>query len=284
MAINRVYIDIGHGELKNGRNDPGAVKDSFVEHSMNIITGTALAERLIQRGFTVKLETGNLTIDASAKAANAFGANILISQHYNAGGGDRGEVIYSWKNGSAQLANAAAQGLKKAGQTVVNVYKSKPNSSGTAEYFGILRNAKMPAIIIEPCFIDNTIDRTLADTIEEQKNIGYCVGDAIASAYGSPDPIYIRALQKLVSRKIITSYDYWLNAGTFNHPTNGEWTSILINRIAQKDNINDSLKFLVQKGIISSPEYWQNNCKKGGLCAGEYVKLLIIRCDYFSTY
>ncbi len=64
------------------------------------------------------------------------------------------------------LANAVAQGLKKAGQTKVNIVKCKANSRGT-EYFGILRTTKMPAVIVETCFIDNAADRVIADTVEE---------------------------------------------------------------------------------------------------------------------
>jgi len=177
----KIYIDIGHGE----KGDPGAVKGTLVEHQMNIVTGYALAERLKQHGHIVKIEPGDLTIDASAREANAFGATFMISQHYNAGGGDRGEVIYSWKHGADKLANACAAGLKAAGQTVVNAVKSKPNKAGKAEYFGILRGAMMPGVIIEPVFLDNVIDRQIADTEVEQKRIGVCIADAIAAVYGS---------------------------------------------------------------------------------------------------
>lgn len=174
----RVYVDIGHGG-----SDPGAVSGNLIEHKMNQNTGQALAERLKQYGFEVKVESGNLSINDSAKAANNFKADLLISCHYNAGGGDRGEVIHSIRSGSGRLANAVAAGLKAAGQTVVKTY-TKLNSAGNADYYGILRISSMPAVIIEPAFIDNATDRQIADTEEEQRNIGYCIADAIAAEYG----------------------------------------------------------------------------------------------------
>ena len=177
----KFYIDIGHDE--NG--DPGAINGGLIEHNMNMVTGSALAARLVKHGHIVKVESGDLDITASAKAANAWGADFILSQHYNAGGGDRGEVIYAWKNGSEKLANAVAMGLKNVGQTQVNVVKSKANSAGTAEYFGIIRTSTMPGVIIEPVFIDNIADRQLADTSEEQVQIGISIADAIASVYGS---------------------------------------------------------------------------------------------------
>lgn len=176
----RIYIDIGHGE--NG--DPGAVNGNLIEHQMNIVTGNACAERLIQYGYGVLVEQGNLDITSSAITANNFGADYCISFHENAGGGDRGEVLHSWKDGAEEFANVIATGLYNAGQTQVNIVKSKANSNGTAEYFGMLRTTIMPSVIVEPCFIDNDVDRQLADTIEEQKNIGVCIADAIANVYG----------------------------------------------------------------------------------------------------
>lgn len=174
----KVYIDIGHG----GR-DPGAVSTPLVEREMTIVTALALAERLKQHGYEVMIEPGVLEIDASARRATSWGADLLVSCHYNAGGGARGEVIHSIRPGSEKLAAAVAAGLKAAGQTNVRIY-SKLNSAGNSDYFGILRNSRMSAVIVEPCFIDSA-DRQLADTEAEQKHIGYCIADAIAHAYGS---------------------------------------------------------------------------------------------------
>lgn len=175
----KFYIDIGHGG-----NDPGAVSGSFIEYQMNAITANAMADRLKEYGHTVKVEQGHLSLADSAQAANAWGADFLLSDHKNAGGGDRGEVIYSWKTGSLQLAEAVALGLKRAGQTSVKAYKSKANSSGTAEYFGILRMSNMPGVIIEHFFLDNVVDRKIGDTPNELKQLGISIADAIATCYG----------------------------------------------------------------------------------------------------
>ena len=180
----RVYIDFGHGELKkNGIKDPGAVSGNFKEHDMNVVYGIALAERLKQHGYNVKTEPGNLSITTSAQTANNFGAGLLVSCHINAGGGDRGEVIYSVRQGSKKLADAVVVGLKNAGQTVTRTF-TKTNDNGS-DYFGILRIARMPAVIVEPFFIDNANDRQIGDTTEKLKKLGVCIADAIASVYGS---------------------------------------------------------------------------------------------------
>lgn len=180
--VEKIYIDIGHGE----NCDPGAVNGWLIEHEMNKVTSQAIADELTYYGFNVKLEEGNLEIGESARAANVWGADLLLSVHHNAGGGQRGEVIHSIRNGSLKLANAIELGLKASGQNKV-VVRTQVNGAGTADYFGILRLATMPAAIVEPAFIDNIEDRKLVDTPEKQRKMGKCIAESIAMVYGAKE-------------------------------------------------------------------------------------------------
>lgn len=197
----KIYVDIGHGE----GGDPGAVSKPYIEHEMAMVTGLAMADQFKKRGIEVKVEPGNLDISSSARTANSWGADLFLSVHYNAGGGDRGEVIHSWKRGSLELANIIGNGLKKAGQSVVRVYKSKANSKGDAEYFGILRVARMPAVIIEPAFIDNAVDRQLVDTLLKQKQMGITLANTIADAYGR-EAEEVTETKIKIDDKVLTGY------------------------------------------------------------------------------
>lgn len=172
----RIYVDIGHGG-----KDPGAVATTngykYIEYNFNNRIGNRFAQRMRELGHTVKVEPGHLDLSASAAQANSFKADYLFSFHMNAAGGDRGEVYYSKEKGAKELASAVAAALKAFGQTTVReIYK--PNSAGTAEYFGILRNSTMPGVLIEPCFIDNSNDVRLLDT--ETKQLAWA--DALAVA------------------------------------------------------------------------------------------------------
>ena len=176
--ITKIWIDVGHGG-----NDPGAVSGSLIERDINKVYAQAIADYLKQYNVDIRVEEGNLLIVDSAEKANTWQADFIISCHVNAGAGDRGEVFYAKEDGSLRLANAIAKGLKAADQSIVNVVY-KPNSSNTAEYFSILRNSKMPGVLIEPCFIDNTNDNKIISTIEKQKELGRCIAEAIVLEYG----------------------------------------------------------------------------------------------------
>lgn len=174
----RAYIKPGHGE----DGDPGAVCGQFIERDMAKIYGNALDERLTDAGWETKVKRDGMSISEAAADANDFKADIVLSCHINAGGGDRGEVIYSVRDGSENLANVVCEGLKAAGQTVTRTY-TKLNSRGT-DYYGILRLTECPAVIIEPFFLDNLIDREIGDTEEELRQLGYCIADALIDNYG----------------------------------------------------------------------------------------------------
>jgi N-acetylmuramoyl-L-alanine amidase len=182
----KIYIDIGHDNPNcDNYHDPGAIGNikgvKYQESKINVRVGWALAAKLMEGGHDVKVECGNLSITESAKAANEWGADILLSVHNNAGGGDRGEVIYSNESGAMKLADAIAAGLKAAGQATVKIYK-RDNSYGS-EYYGILRISKMPACIIECAFVDNAEDVKLINTARKQVGVGFSIGEAINAAY-----------------------------------------------------------------------------------------------------
>lgn len=273
----KLYVDIGHGELLNGRPDPGAVNGNLIEHQMNIVTGNALAERMELHGHIVKVEPGDLTIDKSAMMANAWMADICISCHYNAGGGDRGEVLYAWDEGSLRLAQAVSVGMRNVGQEVVNLVKSRANSAGTAEYFGMLRIPKMPAIIIEPCFLDNVRDRQTADTVDEQKKIGICVADAICLAYGSRlNTQYTGAVTKLAGKGFIGQPDYWNQFVISTLMVDGTNVGKLLCNVTKKSDAVSAIQTLSSLGAIKSPEYWIANTVPGAKVLGSFVELLLI--------
>lgn len=276
MKTLSFYVDKGHDDIVG--HDPGAVNKGLREGTMTAITAQAFTNRIKAHGHYAEIEPGNLDINQSAALANKFGVDYCISFHYNAGGGDRGEVICSWDNKSRELAAIISLGLKRAGQTKVNCYDSPPGKKDTKhEFFGMLRIPIMPAVIIEPCFIDNVADRTLADTQQEQMAIGTCIADAIADAYGSTlDDNLDRCLSKLQRDDVIDYPEYWRDKIAYNKPIHGEYMAKFLKNLTHESDVPSAVDQLVTAEVISSPAYWIANCVVGKTCNPQYVKTLII--------
>ncbi|EUJ27308.1 N-acetylmuramoyl-L-alanine amidase family protein [Listeria cornellensis] len=183
MTKKKVFLDLGHGGT-----DPGAVANGLIEKDMTRATAYATKYELEKYGVeTLLSRTGDTypSLSARAKAANDWGANLFVSEHYNAGGGDRAEVIHSVANGiSKELAQNIINAIKtEIGQNIGNpaIY-SKKGSDGK-DYFAVIRETKMPAVIVEPAFIDSD-DRFIVDTVAEQQEMGRAIAHGILTTLG----------------------------------------------------------------------------------------------------
>jgi len=166
MSRIRIALDRGHGGP-----DPGAVCGAVRERELNTALTKELLRLLDQDG---RFETmlccpfdENASVDDRAAAANSFGAIVLVSNHFNAGKGCGCEVYaeirrdpdderYQLYLDSTRLAGLICRNM--AAFTKTRGVKQRLNSAGNASYFGIIRNAKMPCVIVENAFIDNPDD------------------------------------------------------------------------------------------------------------------------------
>ena len=181
---NSVVIDAGHGG-----EDNGAVSGDYLEKEWNLDTSRACANELVKYGvyvYETRTDDTYVSLEDRASLANMNNVDYFISIHHNSsdgGNGDRGEVIYSIRDEkSKQLASNIEQELKNIGQTNVKTY-TRTNGYGT-DYYSVLRNTRMSAIIIEVCFIDNPEDRQIADTKEERERNGIAIAHGILRQLG----------------------------------------------------------------------------------------------------
>jgi hypothetical protein len=158
-------IDPGHGGL-----DPGVVANARRECDTNLLAARALlAELLRYEGvvahLTHKGSPVGLQSAQRAAMANSAGADLLVSLHADAAPHPsvRGHhVIYSM-HGDVRLAQSASDSLAATTGRVAfrapwtMAYPSNPN----LDYYAIIRDAHMPAIIIERGFLTNPEDAAL---------------------------------------------------------------------------------------------------------------------------
>ena len=182
----RVLLDAGHGG-----SDSGAVGNGLKEKDINLVETLACRDYLVANSIEVKMSrTGDTStsINRIAQEANAWGADIVVSFHTNAGGGNGCEFYYgigSDMSGSKGLATYMEEEVKKLGQNSRGL-KTKANSSGR-DYFGIIRLTNMPTVISECAFIDNKTDIAIVDTKAEQQAYGYACARGILKYLGIAD-------------------------------------------------------------------------------------------------
>lgn len=104
--------------------------------------------------------------------ANAWGADYFCSIHLNAGGGRGTEVLYY--NGSSKGKLMAVKIASKIAELGFINRGAKVDIRGLYE----LRNTKMPANIIEVCFVDNQSDVNLYRQLGIEK-IGKAIAEGI---------------------------------------------------------------------------------------------------------
>lgn len=168
-----VFLSAGHGG-----NDPGAVAFGLSEKDINLQTLLACRAELERHGVKVvssRLVDENDPVAQEVKEANESGADIAVSFHANAGGGDGFEAFYY--KGSAngkRLAQLCEKYVKELGQ----------NSRGVkTNNLKFTRETTMIAVLVESFFVDSE-DRLIGDMVAEQKAFGVAYAKAILEYLG----------------------------------------------------------------------------------------------------
>lgn len=173
----KVFLSAGHGG-----SDPGAVANGLHEKTINLNTLLACQEVLVRHGVTVTCSRTSDTDDPVRQEvieANASDADLAVSFHANAGGGDGFEVFYYTENPEAEkIARLSEKYVKALGQN------SRGLKRGNSLYF--IKNTKMTAVLVESFFVDNKNDVKIGDTVAEQKAFGVAYAKAILEYLGIP--------------------------------------------------------------------------------------------------
>jgi len=150
----KIVIDPGHGGT-----DPGAVSNGLKEKDLTLDISLKLNEYLKKYSnietILTRTEDRDVTLAQRANIANAANADFFVSIHINAGGGTGFE---SFRHINASDKTASIQTIIH--KEVADFFKNKgfvDRGIKTANY-AVLRETKMPAILLEFLFIDNAKD------------------------------------------------------------------------------------------------------------------------------
>lgn len=171
----KVFLSAGHGGT-----DPGAVAYGLKEKDINLNVMLACNEVLLRHGVTTTLSRTtdeNDSVSQETEEANSSKADIAVSFHTNAGGGDGSETLYfGFSPSGRKLAELCEKHTKKLGQN------SRGIKIRNDLYF--LKHTTMPAVLCECAFIDNDKDNNIIDTVKEQKAFGVAYAKAILELFG----------------------------------------------------------------------------------------------------
>lgn len=171
----KVFLSAGHGG-----NDPGAVANGLYEKSINLNMLLACQAELIKHGVTVvcsRTTDENDPVTQEVKEANASKADLAVSFHVNAGGGDGFEAFYF---------STSAKGKKLAGLCEKHIKELGQNSRGIkhGDNLRFVKGTTMTSVLVESFFVDNVSDKKIGDTALEQKAFGIAYAKAILECLG----------------------------------------------------------------------------------------------------
>lgn len=171
----KVFLSAGHGG-----SDPGATANGLQEKVINLNALLACKAELERHGVNVatsRTTDANDPVQEEVREANASKADIAVSFHANAGGGDGFEAFYySTSAKGKKLAQLCEKHVKALGQ----------NSRGckTGDKLMFVRATNMPAVLVESFFVDNAKDKAIGDTLAEQQAFGVAYAKAILEYLG----------------------------------------------------------------------------------------------------
>lgn len=163
----RIYIDQGHNPT--GNHNAGASGNGLYEQDLTFTIGRLLAQLLEKDGrFAVCLsrptadtvlgKDNTSSLEARVKGAQEFGAEYFISLHINSFSSEsaNGIEVYAAERNSTSYAfgNQLLQGLAHATNLRNRGMKLNPD-------LYVLKNATMPAVLLEMGFISNREDAAL---------------------------------------------------------------------------------------------------------------------------
>jgi|GEM_PF-1009778 N-acetylmuramoyl-L-alanine amidase len=179
--MKKVYIGVGHGG-----SESGAVFGGLLEKNLNLSVAKQVNLALIRSGVDTRISRSDdqtHSLPQKAKDCNAYGPDLCMDIHFNAGGGDGAEIFRENQGGkSKEFAEKVLNAIVALGQNSRGV-KTRLSADGKSDWFGFIRLTNAPAILIEVAFID-TNDISFADTEEKRRAIGEAIAKGTCETLG----------------------------------------------------------------------------------------------------
>ena len=207
--MKKIYINPGHSD-----KDPGAVGYE-TERKLNVAVSQYMNEYLLANYVCETRVYSNDSLTAVCNDANNWGADLFVSNHFNAGGGDGYEaLVYSQKR--VPLGEIFAKQVQTAGQNL-RLYGAAPGVKIRTD-LAVLKNTAMPAVLNEGAFVDNLKDIQDWNDDAELKSLGVAYAKAAAEFLD---------LEKKAQPKNVYYVHYSTSLGPFDKQTADNLVAVL---------------------------------------------------------
>lgn len=172
-----IVIDPGHG----GDDLGVAGKRGNAEADICWHLSTRLAEELVARGARVRFsrtEAEGPSYSERAERANALGADLLLSIHLNANEETTAEGCSTYFFGNSPSGEAVAEKIQ---HELVGLGLRDCRSH--ARSYAILRETRMPAVLVEPVFITNDDEEKRLEDPEFVRALAAAIADGVTRYY-----------------------------------------------------------------------------------------------------
>ncbi|NLK00379.1 MAG: SH3 domain-containing protein [Clostridia bacterium] len=187
-----IVIDPGHGSVQpGGWSDPGAVGHSGL-YERDVVTEIAkvTGDNLLSQGasviYTRTWDTAAGLTDR-ADIANRYGADIFVSIHCNASTSPLLSGTSTYFYAPSSLPPGAREERRRLASLVQDeLLRSlgRRNLGIREDNFAVLRNTKMPSILVETAFISNPEEERLLGSKSFQEKAGKAIARGVQRYFG----------------------------------------------------------------------------------------------------
>ena len=171
-----VVIDPGHGG-----SDPGAIGIGGIRESDVVLEISKMVEELlIEKGVRVILTRNNevnLDLYPRVSLANKTNADIFVSIHANASIGKKKDIngleTFYYKGWRGRLL------AKRIQKEILRVSPGSPDRGVKQARFYVIKNTKMPAVLVEIGFLTGRLDARRLEKTGHRKRIAYAIAKGI---------------------------------------------------------------------------------------------------------
>ena len=167
-----VVIDPGHGGLDPGAIGIGGIRETDVVLEVSKIVKKLLSEKGVKAWLTRKNEV-DLDLPQRVAFANKLDSNIFVSIHANASRGKRRDI-----NGLETFYYRGWRGrllAKRIQKQILRVSPGSPDRGVKQGRFYVIKNTKMPAVLVEIGFLTGKFDARRLEKPSHRKRIAYAI-------------------------------------------------------------------------------------------------------------